>query len=232
MIFLALETATSHQSIAIFHDEELLGYTECDSSRSLPPQIIPQIHQLLEETSLSVAMLEGLAVSIGPGTFTGLRVGLATMTAFRLALGVPLVGVSTLEGLAWNLSNSDLPIISTVAIRGDLVYWGKFRWQRGKIVCLASDRIGKLPEICANLSEPTCILGDGWIRNTESLQGQALVIEGPSEAIWPSAKAIGRAGRVLLEKGEFLVEGCSPRYVQPSYAERPKESGHVSNHTQ
>lgn len=229
MIFLALESATSRQSIAIFRDQELLGDVECDSSCSLTPQIIPKIHQLLEEVSLKLADLEGLAISIGPGTFTGLRVGLATMTAFRFALGIPLVGVQTLEGLAWNLPNSDLPIISTVSIRGDLVYWGYFRWKEGQIICLETDQIGKLPEICANLSEPSLIMGDGWIRNKENIRSSELVIEGPSEAIWPSAKGIGRAGQVLLEKGEFLPMACSPRYIQPSYAEMPKPPVHTKN---
>jgi len=228
MIVLALETATSRQSVAIVRHQELLGYVECDSSRSLTPQIIPTIHRLLLEVSLQPADLEGLAVSIGPGTFTGLRVGLATMTALRLALGIPLVGVSTLEGLAWNLPNSDLPIVSTVAIRADMVYWGRFHWQEGKLVCLATDQMAKLSEVCAGLSEPTLLLGDGWIRNKDNLQAHtAMVIEGPCEGIWPSARGVGRRGAVLLEQGEWLPQGCSPRYVQPSYAEIPKPSVQV-----
>lgn len=225
MIFLALETSTSRQSMAIFRDQELLGYVECDSGRSLTPQIIPAINQLLDEVSLKIADLEGLAISIGPGTFTGLRVGLATMTAFRLALGIPLVGVPTLEGLAWNLPNSDLPIISTVSIREDMVYWGRFHWQHGQVACLETDQIGKLPEICANLTESTIILGDGWIRNKERLQScSASIFNGPSGALWPTAKAIGQAGRILLEQGQYLPEGCTPRYIQPSYAKMSKLS--------
>jgi tRNA threonylcarbamoyladenosine biosynthesis protein TsaB len=220
MIVLALEAATSHQSMAIFNDNELLGYLECNSSRSLTTQIIPTIHQLLGLASLNVAALEGLAVSIGPGTFTGLRVGLATMTAFRLALEIPLVGVSTLEGLAWNLPSSELPILSTVAIREEMVYWGIFRWQENQVVAMEGEQIGKLADVCASLSEPTIVLGDGWIRNQECLMPHNdSVVEGPSDAMWPSAKGVGRAGRVLLEKGQFLPEGCTPRYVQPSYAE-------------
>jgi tRNA threonylcarbamoyladenosine biosynthesis protein TsaB len=220
MIILALEAATSHQSIAIFNDQELLGYLETDSSRSLTTQIIPTIHQLLGLASLKVTDIEGLAVSIGPGTFTGLRVGLATMTAFRLALGIPLVGVSTLEGLAWNLPSSDLPILSTVAIREEMVYWGIFRWQGNQVVAMKTDQIGKLTDICTGLSEPTIVLGDGWIRNQECLMSYPdSVVEGPSDAIWPSAKGVGRAGRVLLEKGHILPEGCTPRYIQPTYAE-------------
>ena len=220
MIVLALEAATSRQSLAIFHDQELLSYVECDSSRSLTTQVIPTIHQLLGMASLNVAALDGLAVSIGPGTFTGLRIGLATMNAFRLALGIPLVGVSTLEGLAWNLPSSNLPILSTVAIREDLVYWGIFQWQGNQVVAKETDQIGKLPDVCARLSEPTIVLGDGWIRNREYLKSSYdSMVEGPSEAMSPSAKGLGRAGRVLLEKGHVLPEGSSPRYIQPSYAE-------------
>jgi len=228
MIFLAIETATSRQSLAIFQDQTLLRYVECEGNRSLTPQLIPAIHQLLENVSLNIADLQGLVVSIGPGTFTGLRVGLATMTAFRLALGIPLVGVSTLEGLAWNLPNADLPIVSTVSIRPDMVYWGLFRWHEGRLVCLKPDQVGNVSEMCASLSEPTIALGEGWIRNKESLDPSNLsIIEGPSEAIWPSAKGIGRAGRALLEQGQCLPEGSSPRYIQPCYAEIPKPPVHT-----
>lgn len=230
MIFLAIETATSRQSLAIFQDQALLGYVECEGNRSLTPQLIPAIHQLLENVSLNIADLQGLVVSIGPGTFTGLRVGLATMTAFRLALGIPLVGVSTLEGLAWNLPNADFPIVSTVSIRLGMVYWGLFRWHEGHLVCLKPDQVGNVSEMCSSLSEPTLVLGDGWIRNKESLDpSNRSIIEGPSEAIWPSAKGIGRAGRALLEQGQCLPEGCSPRYIQPSYAEIPKSSVLIQN---
>jgi len=201
MILLALETATSRQSVAIFTDQKLLGYSECESNRSLTTQIIPTVQQLLRVVSLDVADLEALAVSIGPGTFTGLRVGLATMTAFRLALGIPLVGVPTLEGLAWNLPNSDLPIVSMVSIRAEMVYWGLFQWEHHKLVCRQTDQIGKFKDVCAGLTEPTIVLGDGFSRNQESLASHnCLLVKGPSDAVWPSAKGVGRAGQELLKR--------------------------------
>ncbi len=225
MLFLAIETATSRPSMAIFRDQKLLGSIECDSSGSLTPQIIPTIHQLLEDVSCRIKDLEGLAVSIGPGTFTGLRVGLATMTAFRLALGVPLVGVSTLEGLAWNLPNSDVPIISTVSIRTDRIYWARFRWQQGHLVREDDEQMGKFSDVCAAISEPTVFLGDGWIRNKECVEVSGpSIMEGPPEALWPSAKGIGQAGLAFLQRGECLPEGCSPHYIQASYAETAKST--------
>jgi len=223
MIILALETATSHQSVAVFNDQHLLAYLEYESGKPLTPQIIPTIDRLLTSVSLQVSDLEGLAISMGPGTFTGLRVGLATMTAFRLALNIPLVGVSTLEGLVWNQSGSDLPVLSTVSIRPGMVYWGLFRWEDQQVVCLKGARIGKITEICGALSEPTIVLGDGWAQNREVLPLKEFpLIEAPPSGGWPSAKGIGLAGRVLLTKGTFLPQGCTPHYIQPSYAEISK----------
>jgi len=222
-MFLALESATSHQSVAVFRDHDLLASLDCELGKPLTPQLIPAIDRLLSSVSLKMSDLEGLVVSIGPGTFTGLRVGLATMTAFRLALQIPLVGVSTLEGLAWNHPVPDLPLLSTVSIRQGVVYWALFRWKNQQMVCLKEAQIGDITEICGGLSEPTIVLGDGWLQNRETLLSTGFpLIEAPPAEQWPSAKGTGLAGRVLLERGVFLPQGCTPHYIQPSYAEISK----------
>ncbi|MEO8325026.1 MAG: tRNA (adenosine(37)-N6)-threonylcarbamoyltransferase complex dimerization subunit type 1 TsaB [Nitrospirota bacterium] len=223
MLFLALESATSHQSVAVFRDKQLLAILDCESGRPLTPQLIPTIDRLLSSVSLQLSNLEGLVVSIGPGTFTGLRVGLATMTAFRLALQIPLVGVSTLEGLAWNHPVTDLPLLSTIGIRQGVVYWALFRWENQQIVCVKESQIGDIIDVCGALSEPTIVLGDGWIQNREILLSKGFSLaEVPPEEQWPSAKGTGMAGRVLLERADFLPLGCTPHYIQPSYAEIAK----------
>jgi tRNA threonylcarbamoyladenosine biosynthesis protein TsaB len=223
MLFLALESATSHQSVAVFRDKQLLANLDCESGRPLTPQLIPAIDRLLSSVSLQLSNLEGLVVSIGPGTFTGLRVGLATMTAFRLALQIPLVGVSTLEGLAWNHPVTDLPLLSTIGIRQGIVYWALFRWENQQMVCVKESQIGDLIDVCGGLTEPTIVLGDGWMQNRETLLAKGLSpVEAPPDEQWPSAKGIGMAGRVLLERGAFLPLGCTPHYIQPSYAEISK----------
>lgn len=223
MLFLALESATSHQSVAVFRDKQLLASLDCESGRPLTPQLIPIIDRLLSSVALQLSNLEGLVVSIGPGTFTGLRVGLATMTAFRLALQIPLVGVSTLEGLAWNHPVTDLPLLSTIGIRQGIVYWALFRWENQQMVCVKESQIGDILDVCGALSEPTIVLGDGWIQNRETLLSKGFsLVEAPPEEHWPSAKGTGMAGRVLLERGVLLPQGCTPHYIQPSYAEISK----------
>jgi tRNA threonylcarbamoyladenosine biosynthesis protein TsaB len=227
MIVLALETATSYQSVGVFDDQRLLAYQECEAGRPLTPQLIPVIDRLLSSVSLRISDLEGLAISMGPGTFTGLRVGLATMTGFRLALNIPLVGVSTLEGLVWNQPPSDLPLLSTVSIRPGMVYWGLFHWKDQQVVCLKGAQIGEIKEVCGAVSEPTIVLGDGWLQNRNAFPFEVSpLIEAPAEGLRPSAKGIGLAGLVLLSKGTFLPQGCSPHYIQPSYAERQTSGSH------
>jgi tRNA threonylcarbamoyladenosine biosynthesis protein TsaB len=229
MIILALETATTHQSLAVFDDQLLLASLECEPGRPLTPQIIPSIDRLLTSVSLQMTDLEGLAVSIGPGTFTGLRVGLATMTGFRLALNIPLVGVSTLEGLVWNQPPTDLPLLSTVGIRPGIGYWGLFRWEGQRVMCLKESQIGEMTEVCGAVSEPTILIGDAWVQDRSSfISHDYPLIQTPHATVWPSAKGIGLAGRELLAKGQFLPQGCTPQYIQPCYAEKVKFSNLLS----
>lgn len=223
MRILALETATAHQSVALLDDQHLLGCLECDPGRPLTPQLIPHIDRLLHSFSLQMADLEGLAVSMGPGTFTGLRAGLATMTAFRMALNIPLVGVSTLEGLVWNHPPTDLPLLSTVGIRQGMVYWGLFRWEDEQVVCLKECQVGQITEICEGISEPTLMLGNGWMQDREVFPSTAFpLLKAPSIPPGPSAKGIGLGGRRLFAKGLLLPPGCTPEYIQPCYAELSK----------
>jgi hypothetical protein len=84
-------------------------------------------------------------------------------------------------------------------------------------------QIGEIAEICGAISEPTIVLGDGWVQNRNALPLKGFpLIEASAAEVWPSAKGIGLAGRVLLARGTFLPQGCTPQYIQPSYAEIPK----------
>jgi len=225
VITLAIETATPYQTVALLNDRNIMAFAECASDRSLTQSLLPTIDRVLQTSSLTVSDIEGLAVSMGPGSFTGLRVGLATMTAFRMARDLPLVGVSTLEGLAWSCGPVDLPLLCSVQIRSELVYWSLFQWQDHQVVCLKEEQMGELGEVCASLTEPTLVLGDGWVHNRGTLSvdsGQC--IEVPPEALLPSAKGIGWAGVHLFKEGKYLPLGCTPNYIQPSYAEKKAPS--------
>ncbi len=130
MKILAVETATRCQSVAIVDDFQVLAqetHSDCASHASV---LVPSIDRLLQSLTLSLKQLDGLAVSLGPGSFTGLRVGLSTMVGFRLATRLPLVTVSTLEAMAWNVKDESRQICPILkASRGE-VYWALFRWEQ------------------------------------------------------------------------------------------------------
>lgn len=221
MKILALETATLHQSLALLEDSVVLGIETGEWGRSLTRHLLPAIHRLLDAQRVPISSVDGLAISIGPGSFTGLRVGLSTLTAFRLALGIPIVGVSTLEGLAWNVPHEPHPILPMIAIRPGLVYWALYQWKAEKLVMLQPEQIGHVQDVCDAVSGRTMVLGDGWVQNRNSRDPwPSTIVESPDDARWPTAVSVGRAGYERLVQGQYLTEGCAPNYIQPSYAER------------
>ncbi|RMH06371.1 MAG: tRNA (adenosine(37)-N6)-threonylcarbamoyltransferase complex dimerization subunit type 1 TsaB, partial [Nitrospirae bacterium] len=121
MMILAVETATAHQSVAIVEDGRVRACVE-QQVGSHGERLIPALRQVVEMVGGALGGLDGLAVSAGPGSFTGLRVGLATVSAFRLVTGKPLVMVPTLEGLAWNLAGVDGRICAILKARAGEVY--------------------------------------------------------------------------------------------------------------
>ena len=104
---LAIDTATAWQSVALLRDERVLALAEQNAEGSHARSLMRAIDRVMKEAGLTLRDLKGLALSIGPGSFTGLRVGLATMLGFRSVLGTPLALVPTLEAMAWNLRGAD-----------------------------------------------------------------------------------------------------------------------------
>lgn len=225
MKILAVETATAWQSVAILDGERVLARSDRDAEGSHARWLVPTIDRLLASTHLDLARLDGLAVSIGPGSFTGLRVGLATMLGFRAVTGLPLAVVPTLEAMAWNLRGAALPICPILKSRTGEVYWALYRWSaEGTLLRLAEERVGAPNLIAQGLQEPTLVLGDGWLRYATDIRlaladRSSLLRESPAEAMRPSAVSIGLAGLARLSRGETAGLGVAPRYVQRSEAE-------------
>ena len=220
MVLLAVDTATSSPSVAIFKDRTLLDSAVCQSGQSLTSQLLPTIDRLLVSVGIQVSDLQGLAVSLGPGSFTGLRVGLATMSALRLALHIPLAGVSTLEGLAWNVKPSPLRIFSTVFIKPGSLYWGIYEWVNGTMVRRGDEAMGTVTEVLQSLDGEFLVVGDGWSRNQELFASSGAPVSfTASEPFGATAQGIGLAGLELLERGQLLPAGSTPHYLQLSYAE-------------
>ena len=221
MLILAVETATSQQSVAVIEESQSLGSRSLDAQGSHTRRLIPTIDELLSSLSLKLMDFSGLAVSIGPGSFTGLRAGLATMAGFRQALNLPLVAVPTLEAMAWNFRPNNEVICPMLKARADEVYWACFRWEEEeKLVRIKDDQASSLNTLLESIEGPIWVLGEGWVANQNEWQGQSdLLKPASSNSHAASAVSVGLASLQRFMVGDFVEFGVTPKYILPSYAE-------------
>jgi len=224
---LAIDTATAWQSVALLRDDQVLALIEQDAEGSHARSLMGAIDRLLRGAGLSLKDLQALAVSIGPGSFTGLRVGLATMLGFRAVLGTPIVTVPTLEAMAWNLRDVKGVLVPVLKSRHNEVYWAAYEWLPGTgLRTHIAEQVGPPASVARALqaAKACTLFGDGWqayekdIREAvEAAGGQ--VREVRPEQQRPSAVSVGLAGRQRLGAGQVAGPELVPCYVQRTEAE-------------
>lgn len=234
MKVLAVETATSWQSVAILDGSRVLAWHDEDAGGSHAKLLLPMIDRLFSESGLTLKQLDGLVVSIGPGSFTGLRVGLATLLGFRTISQLPLAVVPTLEGMAWNLRGTSTLLCPVLNSRRGELYWALFRWtSEDRLERVVSEQVGTPVMLGGSLTESALLFGEGWTVESSairaSLPASVKITEAQDQAMKPSAVSIGLAGIERLRRGEQAGIGISPLYVQRTAAElKYEESGGIS----
>lgn len=229
MKILAVETATAWQSVALLEGESVLAQVMQDAKGSHARTLLPAIDRLFDETGLTLRDLQGLAVSIGPGSFTGLRVGLSTMVGFRTVTGLPLVVVPTLEAMAWNVRGTSLVICPMVTSRIGEVYWAHYHWTDPlTLVRLLDERVGTPQAVAQSVTTPMLMCGDGWLAYGKDIRAalgaDARMLDEPdAQAMRPSAVSVGLASLGRFAAGDVAGTGIAPRYVQRTEAEAMHE---------
>ena len=221
MKILAVETATRCQSVAIVDDDQVLAEETKFDCSSHASTLVPTIDRMLHSINISLSQLDGLAVSIGPGSFTGLRVGLSTMMGFRVAAKLPLVTVSTLEAMAWNLIGEERVVCPMLkASRGE-VYWSLFQWKEGHLVRLSEDRHGPISQLIDSIENGAVLFGDGWLASEEKLNELlgSQCISGPMEAMQNKACSVAFSSLSSFRAKQYAGGQLTPRYVQRAEAE-------------
>lgn len=233
MKVLAVDTATAWQSVAILDDERVLGQHGQAASGAHARLLLPTIDRLFKDTGLLPRQLDGLVVSIGPGSFTGLRVGLATMLGFRTITRLPLVTVPTLEGMAWNLRGIPTPLCPVLNSRRGELYWATFYWVNpGRLERVLPEQVGAPEVLGKQLSGPVVLYGEGWQTEEAAIKaamGRGVTLIEAADQMKPSAVSVGLAGIERLRRGEQAGAAVSPLYVQRPEAElKFEQSGGVS----
>ena len=224
MKLLAVETATGCQSVALMDGLSVLARCDRDAAGHHAKHLVPAIDDVFKMAGCGLSDIQALAVSIGPGSFTGLRVGLATMMGFRMVTGLPMAVVPTLEAMAWNLRGWNEVICPVLKSRTGEVYWALYRWQEGDLIRIGEEQVGPLEMLASAITEPTTLYGEGWQANRDELwrlfnSVGAPIKEGAAEAMAASAVSVGLVGAEKIRENNIAGHGIAPRYIQRAEAE-------------
>jgi tRNA threonylcarbamoyladenosine biosynthesis protein TsaB len=224
MRVLAVETSTLSGGAALLDGERVVGEYTLDVRVTHSERLMAAIDQLLSDAGWTARDLDGIAVTVGPGSFTGLRVGLSTVKGLALALAIPVAAVPTLDAMAAMLPYAALPVCPVLDARKREVYASLYRWdglgmrRQWDYLALAPD------ELARRLDEPVIVVGDG----AEAIDSAfARRVEPPRRG--PAPAVVGALGRARLARGETVtVADLVPIYLRPSEAELKRRGAAVS----
>lgn len=234
MKILSLDSATECATAAIIDSDKILGETIINYKKQHSVIMMPMIDNLLKNCGLSISDIEGFVVSSGPGSFTGLRIGMSTIKGLVQATNKPFVSINSLDGLANNLFNIQgiiCPIID--ALRGN-VYTNFYKFENNNLVVLGEPELLSMEDVinkCSEFNEPITFIGDGTSKFKD-----AILTSLPNASIAPShinvtkASSIGYLGylRLINNEGDNVLSS-SPVYLRLCQAEREYEEK-VKNH--
>ncbi len=227
MRVLAIDTSSNVATVAVMEDELLLGEYILNHKKTHSQKIMTMIEQILSELELTVQDIDIFAAAIGPGSFTGLRIGVATVKALAHATGKPVVSVGTLEALAYNVPYAEHIIVPIMDARRDNVFTASYIWDEGfkEIGEPEAISIDECLESCGEFLD-TIFVGDGVKVHRDYIKEKL-----GDKAIFPPANALNsRASSVAALALDKAKRGetqsyleMKPYYIRKSQAERELE---------
>ncbi|MEN1761849.1 tRNA (adenosine(37)-N6)-threonylcarbamoyltransferase complex dimerization subunit type 1 TsaB [Anoxynatronum sibiricum] len=226
MKLLAVESTSMAAGAALIEEGRLLGEIRLNHRKTHSEQLLPMVDQLLTLCQCSMESLEGLAVSVGPGSFTGIRIGVATVKGLAQALNLPVAGVSTLETLAWQVAPFQGRVVPLMDAQRNLVYTAGYHFHRcgeAPPEIITPPDVLHIQELLETLvsesmvsqEKPILFTGDALPLHRERLKGVLgdRAVFALSIHAMPSAAALAQCGLFKMKAGE----GVDPAKVQPVY---------------
>ena len=231
MSILAIDTATQVSSVAVASETRLLAELTMQARLTHSETLLPHIEQVLKMASVKKEDLAGIAVSNGPGSFTGLRIGLAAAKAICYALKLPLVAVSTLEALAWHYPVAGVRIVTLLDAQKGNAYRQSFRFHDGSMEAVEEITVAGLPEVlasCGEMDEQVVLLGDVVPKKIAGkMELPSNVSLAPAHLVMPRAACVAQVGLRKLAAGQIgNVMDMEPVYIRRSEAEVLWEKRH------
>jgi tRNA threonylcarbamoyladenosine biosynthesis protein TsaB len=221
-MLLAIDTSTDNAAIALVPDDGALIEITWRCERNHTVELLPHVSALLAESGIGAKSLRGIIVAIGPGGFNGTRAGVATAKGLAFSLGIPVVGISSLEAVAYEHAAAGLPVCAVFdAGRGELAA-ALFRQSCGVWSQLVPEHITALEELAASIKEKTVFCGEYIPAIAGELKqrlGEMAVIAAGEPA---RARMLAELGRARLASGADSAAALQPLYLRRPSISQPK----------
>lgn len=228
MKIIAIDSSSLTASVAIIEDEQILAEYNINYKKTHSQTLLPMLDEICKMTELDMSQVDAIAISKGPGSFTGLRIGSATAKGLGLALNKPIIPIGTLEGLSYNAWGYDGLICPIMDARRGQVYTGIYKFENGENQVIVDQCAVAIDEICEklnNLNEKVLFLGDGVpvhrdyiMKNLKVEYEFAPAHMSRQRAAAFSIPAIKYYNAGMVEK----AEDHKPEYLRLSQAERER----------
>ena len=228
MKILALETSAKAVSAAVTEDGKVLASGYQDTGLTHSRTLMPIVEHILKNTDLTVQDCDVIAVAAGPGSFTGIRIGVSAAKGLAFAAEKPAVGVSTLAAMARNVAWLDGLVICAMDARRQQVYNALFQAQDGALTRLTPDRAISLEDLAAEVKgdqRPKIIVGDGARLCYNALSEQGISCRmAPPHLVMQNAVSVALEAEELARAGHLLTaQELQPVYLRPAQAQRLRD---------
>lgn len=218
MLILGIETATERVSVAVGGHEGVIGLFEITKGRRHAETLVPAIDFTCRQAGIELDEIGLVAVDVGPGLFTGMRVGLASATSIAQALRLPMIGISSLDLLAFPCRHTDRVVVPVIDARKGEVFYAMYRQVPGGIQRVAEPTVGPVEQLVADMmarNQDVLCIGDGARRyKDEILDGYRCEIGGDDH---PSAAPLVQLAHARALREEWVA----PREIEPIYLRDP-----------
>ena len=227
MIILAFDSTAKAASAAVCDDDKLLALYNIDNGLTQSELLLPMAENMLKSLKLTFADVELLACAVGPGSFTGVRIGVALVKGIAFGRDIPCVAVSTLDELAENLRGLSGIIVPCMDARRQQVYTATYKGCGADLEKLTDDRaiaISELAEELRSVEEPIYLCGDGYEVARRGLISAGINVQStPELLITENAYSIAKIAKRKYDAGEYSTDlEIAPTYLRMPQAERER----------
>jgi tRNA threonylcarbamoyladenosine biosynthesis protein TsaB len=223
MKILAIETSTMLGGIAIVDENSgLIAETRLNVKTTHSERLMTAVQNTLSQSEISLDDIDAFAIATGPGSFTGLRIGLSTVKGLSYATAKPLVTVPTLEAFAWNFPFSMYPVCLMLDARKKEVYSAVFKWKNGGFIRILKEMSIKPADLLTELKGNVIFAGEGVLIYKDqiiTILKERAIIASPEKMV-PSPANVAMLGLLKAIKGDYADPSKAvPLYIRKSEAE-------------